>query len=259
MSDNNNSPRIEHIYVLYGSQTGNCEEHAHNFCQDVPTKLNPLLSKHNIEVKTKCLQLDDFLELEQAQWTRLIIIFVSSYGVGQAPLGSYRFRDLCDYWKENNTKNILKGIQFALCGLGDSSYTTFFQNPTIIRETLIQVGATQIGITGKADASAPGNNPQLQVVNEWKQQIWHSLANALIKNNENPLLSKETLQEMQTKTIEVCTKINPDFSITTTTPTTTTENNNNSNKSSGSNSVMIIPVIVVAIIAAGAFYFLQQQ
>ena len=31
------------------------------------------------------MQLDDFLELERAPWTRLVVIITSSYGVGQAP------------------------------------------------------------------------------------------------------------------------------------------------------------------------------
>jgi sulfite reductase alpha subunit-like flavoprotein len=113
---------MEEVYVLYGSQTGNSEQAAKEFCESLKKR-----NKITTQVQPKHMQLDDFLELEYAKWTRLVVIFVSSYGVGQAPLGSYRFRELCEAWIEEPSP-VLEGLSYALCGLGDSKYTTFFKS-----------------------------------------------------------------------------------------------------------------------------------
>ena len=160
------------------------------------------------------MQLDDFLELEKCAWTRLIVIITSSYGVGQAPLGCYRFRDLCDEWysdmQSDSTKHsegALDGVSFALCGLGDSNFTTYFQNPTRIDEAMHLVGAKRVGPLGKADASGTGNQIQSKVVEEWIAEIWPHLA----KVAAQPPLSMERSREMQLATVKVCQRINPDF------------------------------------------------
>ena len=200
------------MLVLYGSQTGNSEAAAKDVCDKMSEKLSPLLLKkltgttNTIFVECSHMQLDDFLELERAAWTRLVVIVVSSYGVGQAPLGAYRFRELCDAWSAAKAKNILNGVHFAMCGLGDSKYTTFFQNPTRINEALLQVGAQRVGPLGKADASGTGD-AQLDVIDEWIQGIWPYLASVVVKEP----LSSQRLTEMQQETIEVCRIINPDF------------------------------------------------
>ena len=74
-------------------------------------------------------------------------------------MGGYRYRDLMDAWKERNASNeLLKGVQFALCGLGDSSYTTFFQNPTTIDEVMQQVGVA----CSPADAA-----PEIKAISDY--------------------------------------------------------------------------------------------
>jgi sulfite reductase alpha subunit-like flavoprotein len=115
------------LYVLYGSQTGNSEQAAKDFCHQLNVRYTPDFFRTNnlspVQVRAKCLQLDDFLEVHHAAYTKALVIFVSSYGVGQAPLGAYRFRSLADAFlssertKEDNNK-ILQGLQYAICGLG---------------------------------------------------------------------------------------------------------------------------------------------
>jgi len=238
--------RTEKVLVLYGSQTGNSEQAAKDLCEQMSSKLTPLLPKLNggsttIQVEATHMQLDDFLELERAAWTRLIVICVSSYGVGQAPLGGYRFRELCDAWAEDPEahKGILDGLYFALCGLGDSKYTTFFQNPTKINETLLQVGAKRAGPLGKADASGTGDQAQTEVVEKWIQGIWPHLAQVVVKEP----LSSERLNEMQQKTVELCRKINPDFPEP---------------KHSTETLISVALALLVAIIAVGYYIYTQK-
>lgn len=238
--------RTEKVLVLFGSQTGNSEAAAKELCSKISDKLSPMLlkeltgTKDTITVEGSHMQLDDFLELERAAWTRLIVIVVSSYGVGQAPLGSYRFRELCDAWSEAKAKSILDGVYFAMCGLGDSKYTTFFQNPTKINETLLQVGAKRVGPLGKADASGKGEEAQLQVIDKWMEGIWPHLASVVVKEP----LSTELLDEMQQKTIALCRKINPDF---------LPESENNIEK------YISLAFTVIIAMAAIVVYFLAQK
>jgi sulfite reductase alpha subunit-like flavoprotein len=205
--------REEKINILYGSQTGNSEQLALDLCSQVPTQLGPAQiqkitgTSATITVVPKCMQLDDFLEIDRAEWTRLVVIVTSSYGVGQAPLGCYRFRELCDAWKKEGDvhQGTLEGMTYALCGLGDSKYTTFFRNPTVIDEALRFVGAKRVGPLGKADASGPED--QTAVLDKWLHSIWPFLAKVVAE----PPLDRERLQQMQQRTVQVCQRINPDF------------------------------------------------
>jgi sulfite reductase alpha subunit-like flavoprotein len=264
------SPRTEHIYVLFASQTGNAEHAAKELASQVPTRLSPsALVQHasiaenearQIRVTASCLQLDDFLELEQCKWSRLVVIVTSSYGVGQAPLGGYRFRDLCEAWmleraaeKANDaktTKNngelrrevgkVLEGVRYALCGLGDSKYTTYFRNPTVIDEALRAVGATRVGDVGKADASGVGDQLQSAVIERWMDGIWKHLASVVA---ELPL-PDDRLKQMQDDTVELCCRINPEFPRP------------NLQKEKGVVPAAIL-TILVALIAAWVGYYLQ--
>lgn len=198
----------EEILVLYGSQTGNSHAAASEIAASIPTQLSPSKIAEfdgppNLTVTARLMQLDDFLEFEQGKWPRLFIIVTSSYGVGQASLGGTKFRDICEEWLEKNgytdepTENkMLTGISFAICGLGDSNYTTFFRNPTIIEDALTTMGATRVGQIGKADASGTGDDEQGKVIDRWIAGIWKELAVVVAK--EPP--SAEVMEEMHKQT-----------------------------------------------------------
>mmetsp|Transcript_766 Transcript_766/g.1059 ORF Transcript_766/g.1059 Transcript_766/m.1059 type:complete len:252 (-) Transcript_766:384-1139(-) len=204
--------REEEIYVLFASQTGNSEQAARDICTQIQEKLSPkgiqkLTGRTDVEVSvtTKSMQLDDFLEFEPyAPWSRLIIICMSSYGVGQAPLGGYRFREFCDALVERRgCKGLLDGVTFALLGLGDSKYTTFFENPTKTNDALLLAGAKRVGVIGKADHSGD----QIGAIEQWIAGIWKDLAQVLV-TEPTP---QDRLGEIQQGTIALCQEINPDF------------------------------------------------
>jgi sulfite reductase alpha subunit-like flavoprotein len=122
-----------------------------------------------------------------------------------APLGAYRFRELCDEFLSEGMEKILSGLQYALCGLGDSSYPTYLKNPTTIDKGLTAVGAKRIGEMGKGDASAMGEKSQDKVVKKWSQDILVPLAKALADETE------VDTSKMQSKTIPLLMKIDPDY------------------------------------------------
>lgn len=119
--------RTEPMYVLYGSQTGNSEQAAKDFCTELEEKFTPkyfeAMNLKPVKITTTCLQLDDFLEYEHSNFSKTVIIFVSSYGVGQAPMGSYKFRsfaeELLAQTESGKLSDLLKGLSYAVCGLGE--------------------------------------------------------------------------------------------------------------------------------------------
>jgi sulfite reductase alpha subunit-like flavoprotein len=214
--------RTETITIIYGSQTGNSEQYAQEFAAQIPLQLTPERIQYytdtpdTIHVKVKLMQCDDFLEqgkpAQRCAWTRCMVVFTSSYGIGQAPLGCHRFRDLCDAWTMQYKQfpyslPVLQGMHYVMCGLGDSKYTTYFHNPTVIDQALTRAGAKRHGPLGQADASATGEDVQVKVVHRWMEDIWKHVATIVAMD---PLPS-ERLSYMRQETVAICRIINPDF------------------------------------------------
>ena len=231
------------------------------------------------------MHLDDFLEVEKAQWTRIVIIVTSSYGVGQAPIGARKFRDVCDEilnryndddddgrgsdnvgaQKNNNPPpppRFLEGVQFALLGLGDSHYTTFFKNPTTIHRALTLAGATLVGEIGKADASGTGNMEQSKVIDRWIESIWGELAKAInvvdssanittTKNNKNvEVLAKtsDLLEKAQRETWELCLELFPEWRK---------KNTMSDNHYASMMATLCIPLLGIIVALLARFFFLK--
>jgi sulfite reductase alpha subunit-like flavoprotein len=208
----------EEILVLFGSQTGNSEQAAETLSQAISNEI----SIPSVLVTSSYMQLDDFLELHHAKWTSIVVIITSSYGVGQAPLGCYKFRRLCDHIMKNTTSHntLFDGITFAMLGLGDSKYTTFFQNPTRIHSALCAAGASHIGPLGVADASS---TDQAKQISDWIQTIIPILTEAVRENKrfekqqhqqqrqQKQHMQREKLKLAQEQTIRICQEVIPDY------------------------------------------------
>ena len=240
------SDKLEEILVLYGSQTGNSEGAAQEICSLIPTKLKSCTSR--------VMHLDDFLELEKARWTRLVVIVCSSYGVGQAPIGARKFRELCDeillrYGEDdadNNTTNkkkiSLEGVHFALLGLGDSHYTTYFQNPTTIHNALTMAGATHVGKLGKADASGRDEMEQIKVIDRWIATIWDDLARviATTTTNSDNGVDKTNLDKARGDTWELCLELYPEW---------------NKSKNFSAMAALYLPLVGIVLALLAHFFF----
>lgn len=208
MSEASISQPTLHIPILYGSQTGNSESCAKSLAASLPSKLynSGDITPSQIKITSTAEQLDDFLELDKAPWTRFVIIICSSYGVGQAPLGCWKFRDLCDAildsgneGKEDPKMKELDGIQYAMLGLGDSKYSTFFKNPTTLDKALQKKGALRVGTLGKADASGEGSQAQSNVMKEWCNDIIK-----VVKDQVVDVVLHESLQEKKDIEEKLC-------------------------------------------------------
>eukprot|EP00593_Proboscia_inermis_P007521 CAMPEP_0171298390 /NCGR_PEP_ID=MMETSP0816-20121228/7180_1 /TAXON_ID=420281 /ORGANISM="Proboscia inermis, Strain CCAP1064/1" /LENGTH=151 /DNA_ID=CAMNT_0011773407 /DNA_START=266 /DNA_END=721 /DNA_ORIENTATION=+ len=145
-------------------------------------------------------------------------------------MGCYIFRQFCDELIEQNRENSLKNIKFALLGLGDSSYTTFFDNPTTIDKAMILAGAKRVGTVGKADASGD----QLAIIAKWIDDIWPLLKQAI---SEKPPCDDD-LANAQSITQEICNSFAADF-----------EDSDSSKNGQMSSFIYVAAAIVLCIIA----------
>ncbi len=178
----------EEILVLFGSQRGTSEDAASAFAQEAPKRLH---------VKVKTVEMDDFLE--SPSWRRVVVIFVSSFGTGGAPMGAQAFRKFCDrvitdYTDNPDKTGFLKGIHIAICGQGDSKYQTYQENPKSIVKALTMAGAELVGDVGATDAE--NRMKQQEEIRQWIESMWDPLSKVLA---EAPV-TEDRLQEMNANT-----------------------------------------------------------
>ena len=242
VSDNK---RSEELLVLYGSQTGNSEQAAINIADNAPEKL----STSSVSITARHMQLDDFIEMERVKWPRVVVIVTSSYGVGQAPLGCYQFRKMCDALLTQsgngnpNVVGLLNGVTYAMLGLGDSNYSTFFENPSQIDKALTLAGAKRVGPLGKADASGTGTEEQPEVIRRWTDGIWDDLKPILHSTTD----STDILEGARKRTSEFCSNVIEDYG-----------NDDDTDKSGSNNTMMIMMAIVPIFIAILVMMVLKE-
>ena len=90
---------------------------------------------------------------------------------------------------------------------GDSSYTTYLQNPTTIDNAMTAVGATKLLDLGKADAKQIGEDSQANKIIKWKEDLLAPLAKSLAAKPSEEL----DLEEVQKSAIDIVCKIDPDY------------------------------------------------
>lgn len=191
----------ERILVLYGSHGGTSQAVAEKICALVPDKVVTIDEQPVVAVGPTAL--DDFLK--EPAWTRLVIIVTSSFGLGHAPRNARNFRRLCDQWVEEYdgkecapSSRPLTGLQFALLGLGSSTYSTYQQNPNALCAGLTAAGATLIGPQGAADVAA-GEAQQRDEIDAWIESLWEPLQQAV--TGEQAPVSDKQLAKMNKQTV----------------------------------------------------------
>lgn len=213
------------IPVLYCSQTGNAADAAEDLANSLPSRLSTPITK----ITSRAITLDDFLEIAlrtpsstdttHGVMPLIFCVVCSSYGVGQAPLGGYKFRDLCDYILASNDDSISSlwdGCQYAILGLGDSKYTTYFLNPIALDGGLSKAGAVRVGKFGRADVSGK-DKIQADVIKEWSEGIISDLSLTLKERQYKKSSGDDSGQggklheTMAARTLDICGKIFEDW------------------------------------------------
>lgn len=117
------------LTVLYGSQSGNCEA------------LSKILRKAGKAkgFDPKVTELDAF-DFNQLSETAHLLIVTSTFGEGDPPDNAIKF---CERLAADDVPG-LAGVSYAVCGLGDSSYTHFNKCARDIDERLAELGAQRV-------------------------------------------------------------------------------------------------------------------
>eukprot|EP01119_Soliformovum_irregulare_P011335 TRINITY_DN2826_c1_g1_i3.p1 TRINITY_DN2826_c1_g1~~TRINITY_DN2826_c1_g1_i3.p1 ORF type:complete len:354 (-),score=68.08 TRINITY_DN2826_c1_g1_i3:801-1862(-) len=134
-----NGPKVT---ILYGSQTGTAQDVARRISKD-------LLRRH---VPSTVRSLDDY-EVLNLQQERFLIFCASTSGRGEVP------DNMRAFWttllnKKFSSPEFLQGVQFAVFGLGDSSYASFNFVAKRLFNRLQNIGGTPIVPRGDGDDQA---------------------------------------------------------------------------------------------------------
>ncbi|MEP3844601.1 MAG: flavodoxin domain-containing protein [Paracoccaceae bacterium] len=141
------------LHFLYGTETGNSEM----LCEDIEAEIGG-----GFETAVTCFS--DFAPSDLDVKTFYFIV-TSTYGSGDLPTNTVPFYDTLAADKPD-----LKGLQFAVFGLGDMVFAeTFNQGSQKMMELFLACGAQMIGERGLYDAST-AEMPEDTAV-PWAQDI----------------------------------------------------------------------------------------
>lgn len=125
------------IKVLFGTESGNSEMAAEDIAQ--------FIRDNGGSVQVIPMEDCDVSELPVADFA---IVITSTYGEGELPETSQPFYDSLA-----GTRPDLSALRFVAFGLGDSTYETYGNGIDVVSALLRELGAQQVGETGRHDAA----------------------------------------------------------------------------------------------------------
>ena len=153
------------VTVAYGSQTGNAKAIA----QDVFKKLREM------GVKVRLLTLNDWKKLNPTlvKGTELLICVISTTGNADAPDNCDKFQRFLK--RKALAADMLKGLRFAVLGLGDTNYNEFCYMGRWLDERLDGLGAKRFRPLGCADEATGLED----VVEPWCEALYPAVLKAI--------------------------------------------------------------------------------
>ncbi|MEW5677157.1 flavodoxin domain-containing protein [Flavobacterium enshiense] len=140
--------------IVYGTETGNAKK--------IATQLLANFKKNKIQAKSTDIFQFDVTKLEKET---LVLFIVSTQGEGEFPQNAVGF-----YEKLKASEAKLNQLNFAVLGLGDSSYPLFCNAGVLLDEVLVEKGAKRLLPLVKADVDfAP-------VVTQWETDLKNAFA-----------------------------------------------------------------------------------
>ncbi|MCX2963188.1 flavodoxin domain-containing protein [Gordonia aquimaris] len=138
--------------VLFGTESGNCEMVAEDLVE--------VLAEMGIAGEVAAM---DEVDVENLSDNDLIILVSSTYGEGDLPNTAVPFFESLQEKRPDLSHN-----RFAAFGLGDSTYDTYNQGIDILIKMIVDLGARQVGLTGRHDADSGLDAPTVAI--EWARE-----------------------------------------------------------------------------------------
>lgn len=129
---------MNEITIIFGTETGNSEMVADDLCNAL----------EQMGIVSRVIGMEDY-DVEILCDEAMVIVVSSTYGDGELPNTAQPFVTALETSKPN-----LGSMKFAAFGLGDSTYETYNRGVGTLVERLVDLGATQIGLTGHHDADS---------------------------------------------------------------------------------------------------------
>jgi MioC protein len=133
------------ITILFGTESGNAEFAAEDMASEV------------LDRSVEVIDMSDF-EVDTFSKENLYLIICSTHGEGELPSGALPFHEALQTMNPD-----LTGIEYAMFGLGDSSYENYSKGSEHIDSKLSSLGATRVGEYGRHDADT-GTLPSARAV-----------------------------------------------------------------------------------------------
>jgi len=130
----------DRVTVLYGTDTGNAELVAKNFQFEMKRR----------GMRAKCLALNDLAISDLPDESR-ILAFVSTAGQGEMPKSAVKFWQEMEAFLETAPADYMKDTQFAVFGLGDSSYVFFNEAAKRVDAAFAKLGGQRVHGLGLGD------------------------------------------------------------------------------------------------------------
>ena len=170
------------LTVLYGSQTGNAQRVAQSLARDAEA----------LGLPTRLVRADRYATRELKN-EKLLYIVISTQGEGDPPDDSMT---LVEFLNSRRAPK-LPGLQYAILGLGDSSYPEFCGIAYAIDKRLEELGAQRLLETGAADldietVTEPWHKQALEHAQEKIKPAGH------VPNNVTPLRPLTTAESAST-------------------------------------------------------------
>lgn len=125
------------ISITFGTESGNSEMAADDIAAYIQEK----------GINAKIIPMEDF-NIDDLPSSHQLIVITSTYGEGELPETTAPF-----YAALTSKSPDLSGVQFSAFGLGDSTYETYGNGIDLVAEKLTELGARQVGETGRHDAA----------------------------------------------------------------------------------------------------------
>merc|ERR1719384_2735461 len=150
------------VTVLYGSDTGNAEMVAKNFQFELKRR----------GLRAKVLAMNDVPVAELSESSQILAI-VATAGQGDMPKSALKFWEEMETFLETAPPDFLAETQFAVFGMGDSSYVFFNEAAKKVDDAFERLGATRIMQLGLGDDQHPSRyDTELE---EWTPDFYDNI------------------------------------------------------------------------------------
>lgn len=131
------------VLILYGSQTGTAEELSGRLAKDLTR-----YSQKALVIDPEEMEVDDLTRLPEVN-DCLLVLCVATYGEGDPTDNAQQLYEFI-----NNTDTDLKGVKYAIFGLGNKTYENFNKVAKDFDQRLEELGAERVYQMGLGDDDA---------------------------------------------------------------------------------------------------------